>query len=67
MVPPGRSPVQLSSGRQFTPIEAHQRKPLPIFARGHAGVTLEQIPEEADVPISDFRADRLDRGRAVLQ
>src|SRR5215510_5660415 len=52
---------------QVATFEAHLRKALPIFAGRHPRVTLEQVPEEADVLISDLRAHDLNGRGAVLQ
>src|SRR6266699_2158471 len=52
---------------QLTTIEAHLRKALSIFGWRHAGMALEQAPEESDILIADPRADGLNGRGAVLQ
>jgi hypothetical protein len=42
-------------------------KSAAIFTWRHAGVTLEQIAEEPDIVVTDFRADGLNRRDAVLE
>src|SRR5437016_10729524 len=55
------------AGRQFPAFKAHLRKLISVFTGCHSRMPLEQIPEETNVLIPDFRADRLDGRGPVLQ
>ena len=49
------------AGNKLAALEAHPCEVVAIFRRRHAGMALEQLPEERDVLIADLRADILNR------